>query len=67
MNKDQLKQRTKKFALDIIMFVESLTKGKTSEIIGIQLLRSGTSVGALIIGLHAGRGLLRILSQKWAL
>ena len=46
MNKDELKQRTKKFALDIIKFVESLPKGKTAEIIGRQLLRSGTSVGA---------------------
>jgi len=42
MNKDQLKLRTKKFALDIIMFVEALPKkGKTTEIIGRQLLRSG--------------------------
>ncbi len=46
MNKDDLKQRTKKFALDVIKFVESLPKGKTAEIIGRQLLRSGTSVGA---------------------
>jgi four helix bundle protein len=47
MNKDQLKLRTKKFALDIIMFVEALPKkGKTTEIIGRQLLRSGTSVGS---------------------
>jgi four helix bundle protein len=46
MDKDQLKQRTKKFALDIIKFVESLPKGKTAEIIGRQLMRSGTSVGA---------------------
>jgi four helix bundle protein len=46
MDKDQLKQRTKKFALDIIKFVEVLPKGKTAETIGRQLLRSGTSVGA---------------------
>jgi four helix bundle protein len=46
MVKDQLKQRTKKFALDIIKFVESPPKGKTAEIVGRQLLRSGTSVGA---------------------
>jgi four helix bundle protein len=46
MDKVQLKQRTKKFALNIIRFVESLPKGKTAEIIGRQLLRSGTAVGA---------------------
>jgi four helix bundle protein len=46
MNKDELKRRTKTFALDVIKFVESLPRGKTAEIIGRQLLRSGTSVGA---------------------
>src|SRR3990170_755958 len=46
MNKDDLRKRTKTFALDVIRFVESLPKGKTAEIIGRQLLRSGTSVGA---------------------
>ncbi len=46
MNKDDLRKRTKKFALDVIKFVESLPNGKTVEIIGRQLLRSGTSVGA---------------------
>ncbi len=46
MNKDDLKKRTKKFALDVIRFVEALPKGKTAEILGRQLIRSGTSVGA---------------------
>jgi four helix bundle protein len=46
LNKDELKRRTKTFALDVIKFVESLPKGKITEIIGRQLLRSGTSVGA---------------------
>jgi four helix bundle protein len=46
MNKDDLKKRTKKFALDVIKFVEALPKGKTAEILGRQLIRSGTSVGA---------------------
>jgi four helix bundle protein len=46
MNKDDLKNRTKKFALEVIRFVESLPKGKTADILGRQLIRSGTSVGA---------------------
>ncbi len=46
MNKDDLRKRTKKFALDAIQFVESLPKGRTAEILGRQLIRSGTSVGA---------------------
>ena len=44
-NRD-LKQRTKEFALAVIAFVESLPRGETCRIIGRQLLRSGTSVGA---------------------
>lgn len=46
MNEQAFKERTKRFALDIIRLVESLPHGRTSEIIGRQLLRSGTSVGA---------------------
>ena len=42
----QLKGRTKKFALDIIRLVESLPPGYAGQVIGRQLLRSGTSVGA---------------------
>lgn len=41
-----MKLRTKQFALRIIKLVESLPKSKTSNILGGQLLRSGTSVGA---------------------
>ena len=41
-----LKLRTKKFALAIIAFAEALPKDETSRILGRQLLRSGTSVGA---------------------
>lgn len=41
-----LKQRTKKFALDVIVLVESLPSNETCRILGRQLLRSGTSVGA---------------------
>ena len=46
MNADDLKQRTKSFALRIIRLIESLPPGKTTDVIGKQLLRSGTSVGA---------------------
>jgi four helix bundle protein len=45
MNSD-LKQRTKAFSLRIIKLVESLPTSKTAEVIGKQVLRSGTSVGA---------------------
>ncbi|MCO5232074.1 MAG: four helix bundle protein [Chitinophagales bacterium] len=41
-----LKSRTKIFAIDIIRFVQSLENNPTNWIIGKQLLRCGTSVGA---------------------
>ncbi len=46
MNNENLKLRTKRFALDVIKLVETLLPGKTYDVIGRQLLRSGTSVGA---------------------
>lgn len=41
-----LKDRTKKFALEIIRLFAVLPKGPEAQIIGKQLLRAGTSVGA---------------------
>jgi four helix bundle protein len=46
MEPKDLKQRTKEFALRIIELVESLPRDKITDVIGKQLLRSGTSVGA---------------------
>lgn len=46
MDKEKMKQRTKEFALRVIRLVESLPKGRTASVIGGQLLRAGTSVGA---------------------
>ena len=46
MSNENLKKRTKLFALDVVKLVESLPAGKTCDILGRQLLRSGTSVGA---------------------
>jgi len=47
--KDEFRQRVYKFALDVIKFVEQLPKEQTSKIIGNQLLRSATSIGANVI------------------
>ena len=46
MDKFDLERRTKTFAVSIIRFVEDLSKSKTSDVLGYQLLKSGTSVGA---------------------
>jgi len=46
LDTDELKQRTKAFALRIIRLVEALPNTSTARVIGNQLLRAGTSVGA---------------------
>jgi four helix bundle protein len=46
MNEEQFKARTKQLALEIIQLVESLPRSRTADVIGRQLLRSGTSIGA---------------------
>ncbi len=45
-NIEDLRSRTKQFALRIIRFSSSLPKVQEASIIGKQLLRSGTSAGA---------------------
>ena len=45
MQKD-LKERTKEFALRIIKMYSSLPKSTEAKVLGTQVLRSGTSVGA---------------------
>ncbi len=46
MNEQDLKERTKKFALRAIKLVDALPKTTAGRAIGNQLVRSGTSVGA---------------------
>jgi len=46
MNKKDLEKRTKIFALKIIQFVNSFPKNKVDDVLGYQLIKSGTSVGA---------------------
>lgn len=44
--RQDLRDRTKQFGLRIIKLYTSLPKGEVSRVIGRQILRSGTSVGA---------------------
>jgi four helix bundle protein len=46
MNEQDFKDRTKKFGVRVIRLVAALPRGLAAEVIGRQLLRSGTSVGA---------------------
>ena len=52
---EQLLPRTKAFALRVIRLVESLPNGRTADVIGKQLLRSATSVGANYRAARRGR------------
>ena len=46
MTQQEMKERTKRFAVRIIKLVDALPVTASSQVIGKQLLRSGTSVGA---------------------
>src|SRR5512135_3322931 len=46
MNSDELRLRTKKYAADIVQFVDRLPKGMSFEVMGKQLSRSATSTAA---------------------
>jgi four helix bundle protein len=46
VDRDTMKKRTKSFAVEVIRLIQTLPKSHTAHIIGGQLLRSGTSVGA---------------------
>jgi four helix bundle protein len=46
MRTEELKLRTKQFALRVIKLVETLPKNKIGDVLGKQILRSATSVAA---------------------
>ena len=55
--------RTKLFALATIKFCEGLPKDETSRVLGRQLLRSGTSVGANYRAAHRGKSKADFISK----
>ena len=44
--KTELEDRTKRFSLNLISLLKNLPKGYLGDVIGRQLLKSGTSIGA---------------------
>jgi hypothetical protein len=66
MNREEMKKRTKQFALAVIQFVESLPRGQIADVLGRQLLRSGTSGGVTTVQPVEANPLL-ILLQRWEL
>ena len=63
MDKEELKKRTKRFALRIIKLVQALPKTIEAKEIGRQLLKSGTSVGANYRSACRGRSKAEFLSK----
>ncbi|HSE89389.1 MAG TPA: four helix bundle protein [Candidatus Binatia bacterium] len=63
MNEELFKTRTRKIALDIIDLVESLHRGRTADVIGRQLLRSSTSIGANYRAACRGKSKADVISK----
>ena len=63
MTSDELKKRTKKFAIDIIRLVDSLPLDRTTNILGKQLIRAATSVGANYRAACRGRSKADFISK----
>lgn len=63
MNEEQFKARTRQLALEIIQLVESLPRSRTADVIGRQLLRSGTSIGANYRAACRGKSKADVISK----
>jgi len=60
---NDLRERTTQFALRIIRLFGSLPKSTEAQILGKQLLRSGTSVGANYREAHRGRSKAEFIAK----
>ncbi len=63
MDEQAFKDRTKKFALAVIRLVQTLPRNRTADVIGRQLLRCGTSVGANYRAACRGRSLSDVIAK----
>lgn len=63
MDKEDLKNRTKQYSLRIIKLVRSLSCTPEGKVIGNQLLRSGTSVGANYRAVCRARSMADFISK----
>lgn len=63
MNKDDLKIRTKKFAIETIHFVNALPKSKANDVVSYQLLKAATSVAANYRSALRGRSSAEFISK----
>src|SRR5438094_577258 len=61
--KTELRLRTKQYALQIIRLYEKLPSKTVAQVIGRQMLRSGTSVGANFCEAHRARSTAEFISK----
>jgi four helix bundle protein len=63
VNEEIFKGRTRQLALEIIQLVESLPRNRAADVIGRQLLRSGTSIGANYRAACRGKSKADVISK----
>jgi four helix bundle protein len=63
MNKNDLKDRTKKFAVDTVRFVNALPKSESNDVVSYQLIKSATSVAANYRSALRGRSTAEFISK----
>ena len=63
MNEREFKERTKRLALDVIKLVEMLPRSRTADVLGKQLLRAATSVGANYRAACRGRSSADVIAK----
>mgnify|MGYP003579880878 CR=1 FL=1 len=63
MDEQEFKHRTKRLALHVIKLVEELPRSRTAEVLGRQLLRSGTSAGANYRSACRGKSTADVLAK----
>src|SRR5215472_2553845 len=63
MNEQEFKRRTKMLALHVIELAEELPKSRTADVIGRQLVRCGTSVGANYRSACRGKSTADVLAK----
>ncbi len=63
MNEEDFKRRTKHLALRVIRLVEALPQSRAAEVIGKQLIRSATSVGANYRSACRGKSIADVIAK----
>jgi four helix bundle protein len=63
MNEQLFRDRTKRLGLSFIELAEELPKTRTADLIGHQLIRSGTSIGANYCSACSGRSIADVIAK----